>query len=259
MTNEPSTIGDDENPHIGVEAFATTLMSTSHCNSPVSGFNRSKFPLAPITNSPPPARVGVARGLAAIHTTGIVHRDIKPANILMTSSGLVKIADFGLARRLESGETLRAPSVALAVPASEAHALLSLASPDRTNLDPLFRVQHASVTMVHMGLELADLPEGFGFLVPPTESGQAGAPKLLGALFGSQVFPGRAPDGGATVSCIYRAEDLVGKQIVGVVNFPPKQIGPMISEFLLTGFHQDDGGVVIATSERPVPNGVRLC
>lgn len=109
---------------------------------------------------------------------------------------------------LESGETLSSPSVVLAVPAREAHPLLSLASPDRTNLDPLFRVAHASVTIVHLGLDLADLPEGFGFLVPPTESGVAGAPKLLGAIFGSNMFSGRAPDGGATVSCIYRAADV---------------------------------------------------
>lgn len=109
---------------------------------------------------------------------------------------------------LESGESLRAPSVVLAVPAREAHPLLSLASPERTNLDPLFRVPHASLVIVHLGLELADLPSGFGFLVPPTETGVPGAPKLLGALFGSQLFSGRAPDGGATVTCIYRAADV---------------------------------------------------
>lgn len=63
----------------------------------------------------------------------------------------------------------------------------------------------------------------------------------------------------AQITDLYNRDDLVGKQIVGVVNFPPKQIGPMMSEFLLTGFHQDDGTVVIATPERAVPNGTRLC
>ena len=49
----------------------------------------------------------------------------------------------------------------------------------------------------------------------------------------------------------------VGRQIVGVINFPPKQVGPFVSEFLLTGFHTDEG-VVITTVERPVPNGARM-
>lgn len=61
----------------------------------------------------------------------------------------------------------------------------------------------------------------------------------------------------AQVRSLYSAEDLVGRQIVGVVNFPPKQVGPFRSEFLLTGFHTDEG-VVITTVERPVPNGARL-
>lgn len=61
----------------------------------------------------------------------------------------------------------------------------------------------------------------------------------------------------AQVKTLYTAEDLVGRQIVGVINFPPKQVGPFISEFLLTGFPTDEG-VVITTLERPVPNGTRL-
>jgi tRNA-binding protein len=61
----------------------------------------------------------------------------------------------------------------------------------------------------------------------------------------------------AQVKAIYSAEELVGRQIVGVVNFPPKQVGPFVSEFLLTGFHTDEG-VVITTVERPVPNGARM-
>ena len=61
----------------------------------------------------------------------------------------------------------------------------------------------------------------------------------------------------AQIAALYKAEDLVGRQIVGVINFPEKQIGPFRSQFLLTGFHTDDG-VVITAVERPVPNGTRL-
>lgn len=61
----------------------------------------------------------------------------------------------------------------------------------------------------------------------------------------------------AQVKQLYTAEELVGRQIVGVINFPPKQVGPFRSEFLLTGF-PTDAGVVVTAIERPVPNGTRL-
>jgi tRNA-binding protein len=61
----------------------------------------------------------------------------------------------------------------------------------------------------------------------------------------------------AQVTGVYQPEDLVGRQIVGVINFPEKQIGPVRSQFLLTGFHTGEG-VVITTVERPVPNGTRM-
>jgi tRNA-binding protein len=62
----------------------------------------------------------------------------------------------------------------------------------------------------------------------------------------------------AQITDLYGPDDLVGRQIVGVVNFPPRQIGPMRSEFLLTGFYRDDGAVVMAVPERQVPNGAKL-
>lgn len=63
----------------------------------------------------------------------------------------------------------------------------------------------------------------------------------------------------AQITAHYTKEDLLGKQIVGVVNFPKKQIGKFMSEFLLTGFHDENGNVVITTTERNVPNGTKLC
>ena len=62
----------------------------------------------------------------------------------------------------------------------------------------------------------------------------------------------------AQVTDLYQKNDLIGKQIVGVVNFPPKQIGPLRSEFLITGFHRQDGAVVLAVPEREAPNGAKL-
>jgi len=62
----------------------------------------------------------------------------------------------------------------------------------------------------------------------------------------------------AQVTALYTREELVGRLIVGVVNFPPKQIGPMQSQFLLTGFSREDGAVVLAVPEREVPLGAKL-
>ncbi|MGB5326777.1 MAG: tRNA-binding protein [Gammaproteobacteria bacterium] len=62
----------------------------------------------------------------------------------------------------------------------------------------------------------------------------------------------------AQITDIYTGEDLLGRQIVGVVNFPAKQIGPMRSECLVTGFHREDGAVVLARPDSEVPNGARL-
>jgi tRNA-binding protein len=57
----------------------------------------------------------------------------------------------------------------------------------------------------------------------------------------------------------YGADDLVGRQVLGVVNFPPRQIGPFMSEALVLGLHDANGAVVLIGPERPVPNGERMC
>lgn len=62
----------------------------------------------------------------------------------------------------------------------------------------------------------------------------------------------------AQITDIYAKEDLLGRQVVAVVNFPPKQIGPVRSECLVTGFHRTDGAVVLARPDTDVPNGARL-
>lgn len=62
----------------------------------------------------------------------------------------------------------------------------------------------------------------------------------------------------AQITDLYTTVDLVGKQVLAVVNFPAKQIGPFISECLVTGLHREDGKVVLASVDIPVPDGARL-
>ncbi|MHC8596964.1 tRNA-binding protein [Arenicellales bacterium IMCC55707] len=62
----------------------------------------------------------------------------------------------------------------------------------------------------------------------------------------------------AQITDLYKPEELNGTQVIGVVNFPPKQIGPIKSQCLVTGFSLDHGAVVLARPDRPVPNGLKL-
>ncbi len=62
----------------------------------------------------------------------------------------------------------------------------------------------------------------------------------------------------AQITDLYGKDELKGKQVVGVVNFPPKQIGPVRSECLVTGFIRDDGAVVLTVPDKPVANGLKL-
>jgi tRNA-binding protein len=62
----------------------------------------------------------------------------------------------------------------------------------------------------------------------------------------------------AQITDLYQPEDLVGRLVVAVVNFPAKQIGPIRSECLVTGFHDEVGRVVLCVPDGPVPLGARL-
>jgi len=73
--------------------------------------------------------------------------------------------------------------------------------------------------------------------------------------FGAEIGVRRAS---AQITDLYDEEELVGKQVLGVVNFPPKQIGPFMSECLVTGFLTEDGAVVLAVPDKPVEDGLRL-
>ena len=62
----------------------------------------------------------------------------------------------------------------------------------------------------------------------------------------------------AQITDLYEKDDLVGRQVLAVINFPARQIGPVQSECLVTGFHREDGFVVLAKPDSKVPNGARL-
>lgn len=62
----------------------------------------------------------------------------------------------------------------------------------------------------------------------------------------------------AQIAALYQPDALIGKLVVAVVNFPRKQIGPLMSECLVTGFHNEDGNVALCVPDQSVPLGTRL-
>jgi tRNA-binding protein len=62
----------------------------------------------------------------------------------------------------------------------------------------------------------------------------------------------------AQITVHYTLESLIGRQVLGVVNFPPRQIGPFRSEVLTLGFEDDNGDIVLTAVDKPVPNGKKM-
>ena len=78
---------------------------------------------------------------------------------------------------------------------------------------------------------------------------------LLEIDFGQDIGVKRSS---AQITELYAPEELVGRLVVAVVNFPAKQIGPHLSECLVTGFRDAEGRVALCVPDRPVPPGARL-
>lgn len=78
---------------------------------------------------------------------------------------------------------------------------------------------------------------------------------ILTIDFGSEIGLKKSS---AQITRHYTAEALVGRQVAAVINFPPRQIGPIMSEVLTLGFPDAEGEVVLVSPERAVPNGGRL-
>jgi tRNA-binding protein len=111
---------------------------------------------------------------------------------------------------------------------------------DLTNVDDFFKVDIRIGTVI----KVEDFPE-------------ARRPAFkVWVDFGDEVGVKKSS---AQITDLYAKEDLLNRQVVAVVNFPPRQIGPFRSEILILGTAQSDKSVVLLQPERPVANGLRIC
>jgi len=95
-----------------------------------------------------------------------------------------------------------------------------------------------------------------GRIIAADEFPQARKPAyLLQVDFGAELGVRKSS---AQLMALYRREDLVGRLVVAVLNFPKKQIGPVMSECLVTGFHNERGEVALCIPDQPVPLGAKL-
>lgn len=95
-----------------------------------------------------------------------------------------------------------------------------------------------------------------GRVVSATEFPEARKPAYIVHVdFGPEIGLRKSS---AQITTLYTTTELVGKLVVAVINFPPKQIGPIKSECLVTGFHDANGDVALCVPDREVPLGTRL-
>ena len=109
-------------------------------------------------------------------------------------------------------------------------------------------------TIAYSDFERVDIRVGTITDAQPFPQARKPAYKLV-IDFGAEIGIKRSS---AQLTVHYRADQLIGRQVCAVVNFPPRQIGPFMSEVLTLGVPDADGEVVLLHPSLPVPNGGRM-
>ncbi|HWU64706.1 MAG TPA: tRNA-binding protein [Ensifer sp.] len=110
-------------------------------------------------------------------------------------------------------------------------------------------------TITYADFEKVDIRLGTVIEAEPFPQARKPAIKLV-IDFGPEI--GRKKSS-AQITVHYSAETLIGRRVMAVINFPPRQIGPFMSEVLTLGFADAQGAIVLAGVELPVPDGAKLC